>query len=349
VQTVEEIHLDVTSHCNAKCPGCARNNNGGETVSWLKLHHLDLKFWDNFLTDIKNKFQIKKILFNGNYGEPIMHPNLIDIIKIFKKNYPESVIRISTNGSSRSSEWWQELASVLNDSDFFHNVQFAVDGLEDTHSIYRRNTDFNKVIKNMKTFIEAGGIAQMFTILFAHNQHQINELIDMARSLGCAGILLRPSRYGQTEVNAKDQNFTIYAEKNRKIPENAEWFAPPTPDAVLPGPVSDKIIWFDDNNSYVKASQKKFITNSINKSKCPWLKRSIIQMDCWGNIWPCCHIAETETRNGHPDIDKSITRINSLYKRSLDNIMTDPWFTKTLPESLDSNPWDICQKRCGIV
>ena len=336
--TIEEIQLDVTSHCNAKCPGCARNEGSGKTVSWLNLHHLDLTFWNNFLTDIKNKFQIKRIRFNGNYGDAIMHPDLIDVIKIFRTHYPKSVIQIPTNGSARSSDWWKELASVLDSSEYYSEVQFAIDGLEDTHSIWRQNTDFNKIIKNIKTFIEAGGLAQIVTTLFDHNQHQVDEIVNMAYSLGCTSIFLRPSYHNETEVKT-DKNFVIYAKETREMMEKADWKY---------NKMYDKPLWFD-NNSSVKANQK--IHNQIvkNKSKCPWIHDSLIQMDCWGNVWPCCHIAETVTRNKFPNIDKSITRINSLYKQSLDSIMADSWFTKTLPESLDSNPWDICQKRCGIV
>jgi len=336
--TVEELQLDVTSHCNAKCPGCARNEGGGKTVSWLNLHHLDLTFWNNFLIDIKNKFQIKRIRFNGNYGDAIMHPDLIDVIKTFRTHYPKAVIQIPTNGSARSLDWWKELASVLDNSEYYSEVQFAIDGLEDTHSIWRQNTDFNKIIKNIKTFIEAGGMAQIVTTLFDHNQHQVDEIVNMAYSLGCTSIFLRPSYHDQTPVNT-DKNFVIYAKKTREMMEKADWKY---------NKMYNKPLWFD-NNSSLKANQK--IHNQIvkNKSKCPWIRDSLIQMDCWGNVWPCCHIGNTNTRNQSFDVDNSILKINSLHKRSLDSIMSDSWFTKTLPESLDSKPWDICQQRCGVV
>ena len=48
-------------------------------------------------------------------------------------------------------------------------VVFCLDGLEDTHEIYRRKTNFNKIISNMKAFIDAGGYAGVITTAFDHN------------------------------------------------------------------------------------------------------------------------------------------------------------------------------------
>ena len=79
--------------------------------------------------------------------------------------YPETRLHISTNGSMRT-ENSLEIANVLNKSNR-HVIDFAVDGLEDTHSIYRRNTNFNKLIKNIKAFTQANGNARMVTTVFA--------------------------------------------------------------------------------------------------------------------------------------------------------------------------------------
>ena len=48
-------------------------------------------------------------------------------------------------------------------------ARFAIDGLEDTNHIYRRNTDWVKIVQNATAYIAAGGRAEWDFIVFAHN------------------------------------------------------------------------------------------------------------------------------------------------------------------------------------
>lgn len=36
---ITKLKVEVTSYCNAACPGCVRNDFGGKTVDWLNLSH----------------------------------------------------------------------------------------------------------------------------------------------------------------------------------------------------------------------------------------------------------------------------------------------------------------------
>ena len=51
-------------------------------------------------------------------------------------------LSMHTNGSAREQNWWKELAK------YRVIVTFGIDGLEDTHHLYRISTDFNKIIDN---------------------------------------------------------------------------------------------------------------------------------------------------------------------------------------------------------
>ena len=42
---VHKLQVDITSHCNARCGACVRNNNGGETEPELALKHFDMDLW----------------------------------------------------------------------------------------------------------------------------------------------------------------------------------------------------------------------------------------------------------------------------------------------------------------
>jgi hypothetical protein len=79
---------------------------------------------------------------------------------------------MNTNGGLRSVEWWQELASILNQPRDY--VVFSIDGLADTNHIYRINVKWNKVLENAKAFINAGGSAHWDMLVFDHNRHQVD-------------------------------------------------------------------------------------------------------------------------------------------------------------------------------
>ena len=44
-QNLRKLHVDLTSYCNAKCPACARNLNGGPTTPGLALEHFEVDVW----------------------------------------------------------------------------------------------------------------------------------------------------------------------------------------------------------------------------------------------------------------------------------------------------------------
>ena len=52
---------------------------------------------------------------------------------------------------------------------------FGIDGLEDTNHIYRRNVDWDRLQKNFRAYIKAGGDAGWQFIVFPWNEHQIEE------------------------------------------------------------------------------------------------------------------------------------------------------------------------------
>lgn len=165
-ETLEWIDIELTSFCNIRCKGCFR------TQSKYADRIINRDFLDFKL--IKEKFQnsffpnIKIINFCGSVDEPVSHPEFFDIIKHFASW--NCHINIATNGSIRSKEWWQELASILPES---HRVTWGIDGIDKTSELYREGSRFSKVQENFRAFIKAGGKAVWQIIEFEHNKNQI--------------------------------------------------------------------------------------------------------------------------------------------------------------------------------
>ena len=105
LDTLEVIDFELSSHCNSKCPQCPRYDMLGNVHKDLKLAHLTYNIMEKLpITKMKN---LKRITFRGNFGDPLMNPELDSIIDLFKKQQ----LHISTNASLRDVKWWSKLGS----------------------------------------------------------------------------------------------------------------------------------------------------------------------------------------------------------------------------------------------
>ena len=154
LEQIQHLHMEFSSLCNARCPLCPRNlygypyNRGYEETS-LTLDLIRKSFDPNFIK------QLKMILINGNFGDFTSNLESLDIIKHFKEQKHDLKIQISTNGSARNKDFWSELGTITK-----VKTEFCLDGLEDTHHLYRQDTDFNKIIQNAQAYIASGEIGR---------------------------------------------------------------------------------------------------------------------------------------------------------------------------------------------
>jgi sulfatase maturation enzyme AslB (radical SAM superfamily) len=176
-EDIRRVHLEISSLCNASCPWCPRTfwgypHNGGYPETNLTLPQAKKIFVPNVLQ------QLDKIHINGNFGDLVMNPDSVNIVEYFFSINNQLQIEISTNGGARGQDFWKKLAQTS------ATVMFCLDGLEDTHHLYRQNTVWNTVMRNAQTFISAGGQAVWKMIRFDHNRHQIEQCRAMSLDLG---------------------------------------------------------------------------------------------------------------------------------------------------------------------
>jgi MoaA/NifB/PqqE/SkfB family radical SAM enzyme len=183
LDNVKEIHIEPTSLCNAQCPMCARNIYGEKLNPYIKLKSLPVTwFHDNIKpSQIKN---LNKIFFCGNVGDPASAPELIEIIKYFKKHNDKITIGLNTNGGLKTTEWWTRLGHTL--QGHLDYCVFSIDGLEDTNHVYRRNVRWTKIMENVQSFIATGASAHWDMLVFEHNKHQVEEAKELADHMGFA-------------------------------------------------------------------------------------------------------------------------------------------------------------------
>ena len=361
---VHKLQIDITSHCNARCGACIRNIDGGETRPGLKLANFDIDTWKRLAIKDTKGWWIRELTLNGNWGDPMMHPNLVEMIDIWTTHHPESSIFIATNGSMRTTKFWGDLATVLRQASS-HKIDFAIDGMEDTHHLYRRRTDFNKIIENVKSFNANKGHSVVMMTMFEHNKHQIDEVRELAREIGARSFVARRSFTGDRTVSIVDKNesYTIKAyypkdDKDKDIFNDSDHYRTEFHENDVPmSDLKDGSIYMNVNDMFHD------VFDEHRESKCPWKQEGEVQIDPWGTVWPCCHISlyGGGDESAYLDMGKELNEDaaeenvigkakedNNLNKFELGDILNNHWFHKTLNRAIISADWKVCRNNCGI-
>ena len=187
---LKKIHVEITNRCQASCPMCPRTIHGGVDNPSLKINDWS---YDDFVKIFNQEvlMQIEDITFCGTFGDPILNNEFIRMCQYLKDNTPDIRVSVHTNGSARTTQWWEDLANSLPSN---HYVVFALDGLADTQHLYRIGTNWNKIITNARAFISAGGSADWMFIRFKHNEHQVLEAERLAKEYGFKRFTVKNTR-----------------------------------------------------------------------------------------------------------------------------------------------------------
>jgi hypothetical protein len=173
---ISGLHIEPTNICTLKCSGCARTRFIEQWPQHWKNHSVDPDQLDNFLdVDLTDK----RVSLCGNYGDPIYHPQLRDLIRCLK--HKGASISIITNGSHRSVEWWTDLCQQLDTRD---RVVFSIDGSPQTFQSYRVNADWPTIHQAILTCVAHGVATAWKFIPFAFNQHEIEACKILSQELG---------------------------------------------------------------------------------------------------------------------------------------------------------------------
>jgi len=338
------IQIEITNRCQASCPMCLRNIHGGIDNPNLILTDWTLEMFQNILHDeVLN--QITCINFCGDYGDPIINSNLLEMCQYISTKNSSLEIVINTNGSAQTVQWWRSLAVALPTN---HKVIFALDGLADTHSLYRIGTNYDTIIRNAKAFIDAGGNAEWMFIRFKHNEHQVNEAMDISSKLGFSKFSTKDSKRFGKQFPVLDRNGSI-----------SYYIEPPVSSNIKP-------VEFLDLKNY-----KEWKTDI----SCFAVDSKELYIDANGYLMPCCLIGsflyanyDVELYRKYGVIDEtSITSIArevqlevfsiirelggldalDSKKHSIEEIMSTEVWQTLIHHKWDTNSSSTCKILCG--
>lgn len=194
VENIAEFHLELTERCNAACPMCGRMTDDGAEQPFLRGREMTLATVKEIFTPGLLR-QLTRFRLCGNFGDPAVARDVEPVLRYLRSTAPSLRLTMNTNGGVRPREWWYEIANVFRSSG--SAVLFAIDGLADTHAIYRRRTSFERVLENAEAFVRGGGRAHWVFLVFEHNEHQIQAARSLARSIGFQQFTVkRTKRFG---------------------------------------------------------------------------------------------------------------------------------------------------------
>ena len=145
LETLPRIFLEPTVLCNLSCFQAVCNQESGILASRERKSFP----FDEFkkLMDEVGKGLIRLDFFN--YGDPLVHPQAIEMIEYIKRQYPHVFLYISTNGLMLDEVKIRRLVACGLDE-----ITFSVDGPDqETYIQYRQGGDFKKILDIMSIFV----------------------------------------------------------------------------------------------------------------------------------------------------------------------------------------------------
>ena len=341
---IQYLEIEPTTFCNAGCPLCSRHKPGtSDLIDELVLEHLPKHILEKMRNEL-NAYQTAKevcVFFCGNYGDAIMHPEF-EWLYWYSAQYFKSV-GVHTNGGARSTDFWKELGKISKPNEWgFSNasITFAIDGLEDTNHLYRRNVKWEKLMSNVEAFINSGGTANWKYIVFDHNKHQVDEARELAKKLGfnnfTSEISTRQPPIKTDMEKAVESAKKLPEIKIKRVTELEEYITKNIDHEVK---ATDTI----QKKENLKYAVVEDIKDDVDCISCKGIATRTMFLNPKGRLWPCCfHSEEYDTTLHHlrkvePWLaDHYVNDFNNLNKKSLKEIfeasawkeMTDAWTTK---------------------
>jgi MoaA/NifB/PqqE/SkfB family radical SAM enzyme len=307
---IRDIHLEITSKCQASCPMCARNMQGGPISPFLELNEITYRDFQRWFTPEFVK-QLKKLYMCGNYGDPIVARDTLEIFAYLRFHNPTINLSMNTNGSAKDKVFWSRLA------DLDVAVRFGIDGLADSHSRYRINTDWHKIILNAKTFINNGGYAIWDMLVFDHNKHQVNECKELSIELG-----FQEFHYKNTS-RFKEESLVVINKDGLQV------------DELFP---TEKSL---QHKSKINTNSKTISCKAVNEGS--------IYVGANGNVTPCCWTDLQFIPPHNPSRIDLVSRIGNapnLHNNTLEEIFNNDYFN-SIKNTWSCNPLKECSKQCG--
>ena len=325
IGNLNTINAELSNYCNSACPMCPRFDLNLNLIKDITNNaHTTLKIIiDKIGPDVLSK--INHFYSCGVLGDGAMNPECYEIYE-YVKSCGAKATALYSNGGLRNTEFWKSLATTQT------QVIFAIDGLEDTNHLYRRNVKWAKLIENVEAFINAGGHATWDYLKFKHNQNQIEQAELLSKKLGFKKFRLKETtRWDDFDSEGnwvERDHIKLDNYKLEKIERETE-------------------------ASGHNVTQKTKVKQSFTKAKINcWSyhkNKSEIYIAANGDVSPCCWLGDLRLHEAK-NIITDYNAIN-LNHCSLDEILNGHFFTelaKGIRGVENAYRLQTCYHTCGV-
>lgn len=200
------LTVEPTILCNLKCPQCISGT--GRAIREEKTMTLE-----TFRRVLDSAGDSVWHLLLYNQGEPFLNPDFLAFIEMAKQR--RIYVTTSTNGHFLQNE---DNVRRLVDSGL-DSIFISLDGADaETYQKYRIGGDYQQVVEGIRRLVRIRKSLKSRTpkvliqfLVMKHNEHQIEQIRELARSLGADRLLLKTF---QVEFRNKGDSF---------LPANPKW------------------------------------------------------------------------------------------------------------------------------
>lgn len=251
IDDIECVDIDVSNICNLKCPLCA-------SIIGIDrrgiLNNKQFADFDVVINRLKSFRKLKTVQIAGAASEPMLHPQILHFIRSLMQLGIK--INIFTNGSTINDELWKALACILDSNS---QMIFTICGTtQKMHSRYRIGSSLLQILHNARIFKHAQSNAKthMQYIRFQYNKTESDiDIQRIAEDFSSYGILNTDTIYERHCLDSFERNGGICSD------------------------ISFAILY--------RMQQKKTLAKAHRKIICNSLVNKVVQMDPYGNIFPC--------------------------------------------------------------
>lgn len=351
---IKKVELEITDGCNAACPGCARTQNLDKLNLQRRFNLEDLKrIFPDSTSIVDRKFK-----FCGVLGDPAFNSECVDMVEYLASR--GGWCQLSTNGAIQSADWWHRLG-VLSRETKNVDVNFCIDGHKETNHIYRVNTVWNVLERNLQAYVDGGqGSAQAtwIFIVFDHNEYELETARSHASRLGIKFAT-------RTGMRNSYQNWVAEIKKKdpiqRKVVIEQKTITTTGTKEHSKKEQIKQLDKFIENYSNIPTSTQQSSRATlpttidtdvkhaiISSISCKYVHEGEIFISADQRVWPCCFLWDSYFKNSESIVDKLAkygTTWNSLKHHSLEEITSHEWFDTLL--ELSWNPEHaLHMKRC---
>ena len=210
-KSLQSIHWEVSSACQAMCPCCVRKNSTGALADFRQTYTA-VEQVEKTLEGIN---WIGQISFCGNIGDPMANPDIVKIAAHVRATQREDCsIQINTNGGIGSVDNFARLAEIG------VRMVFGVDGTAGVNELHRYNVKFNQIDRNIRAFVgnkahEHSTVIVQF-LVWDQNIGNLPDMVSWCRNVGVDFLQIRESNGLGVETPIANNQGTIVHRLTKK-------------------------------------------------------------------------------------------------------------------------------------